>query len=194
MPTGSQIKANEIRWYALQVKSRAEKMVGARLSELGFDVCVPTQKQLRVWSDRKKLVDVVLFSNYVFVATDHYRKNEVFQVGNIFKYVQFGGKIATLTAEEVALVKRLSRVTENVQISYESFAPGDEVEIVAGSLAGFRGRVTAVNGASRIQLALPSLYCFANVEVKGADVRRVDTVNKYIYNGNHGNHIDTQVH
>lgn len=162
-----------IKWHALQVKPRSEKKVGMRLSEMGFEVCVPTQKQIRYWSDRKKMIDVVLFNNYVFVATDTKRRNEVFQVGNILKYVQFAGQVASLTALEVAMIKGLSQVRDAVQITYECFSPGEEVEVISGSLCGLRGTITAINGASRIQLALPSLHCFAQVEMKGEEVRRV---------------------
>lgn len=147
--------------------------MGQRLSDLGFEACVPTQMQLRQWSDRRKKVEVVLFNNYVFVATDAKRRTAVFQAGHILKYVQFGGRIATLSDKEIAMIKQLGHLMEPVQISYEGFFPGEEVEILSGSLAGFRGKVTAVNGGARIQLALPSLQCFAQVEVKGAEVRRV---------------------
>ena len=186
-----QPRTNEIRWHALQVKPRTEKKVGQRLMELGFEVCVPTQRQLRVWSDRKKLVEVVLFSNYVFVATDEKRRNEVFQAGNIFRYVQFAGKIATLSEGEVAMIKKFSRVTERVQISYEDLLPGEEVQIMSGSLAGFRGKVLAVKGGTRIQLALPSLKCFAHVELNRVEVKKVTISNKPIQ---HGNHRHSQVY
>ncbi|AEE48491.1 transcription termination/antitermination protein NusG [Haliscomenobacter hydrossis] len=164
---------NEEKWHVLQVKPRSEKKVGQRLRDLGFESCVPTQKQLRKWSDRKKLIDVVLFNNYVFVATDQQRRNEVYQVGNIFGYLQFGGRAALLTDKEVAMIKQFGHISEPVSISYDGFSRYDEVEIISGSLTGFRGIVTAVNGATRLQLALPSLHCFANVELKQTEIRRV---------------------
>ena len=161
------------KWHVLQVKPKSEKKVGQRLRELGFESCVPTQKQLRKWSDRKKLIDVVLFNNYVFVATDQKRKNEVFLAGNIYSYLHFGGKAALLTEKEVSMIKHFDHVSEPICISYDSFSINEEVEVLTGSFAGFRGIVTAVNGASRIQLALPSLQCFAQVELKGAELRRI---------------------
>jgi transcription antitermination factor NusG len=161
------------KWHVLQVKPKSEKKVGQRLLDLGFESCVPTQIQLRNWSDRKKKVDVVLFNNYVFVATDEERKNKVFQAGNIYGYLRFGGKAAVLSDKEVVMVKQLSRLTEPVQITYDGFRLDEEVEILTGSLAGLRGVVKAIHGGSRIQLALPSLQCFANVEMKGIEVRKL---------------------
>lgn len=164
---------NEEKWHVLQVKPRSEKKVGSRLRDLGFESCVPTQKQLRKWSDRKKMVEMVLFNNYVFVATDQKRKSEVYQVGNVFGYLQFGGRPALLTEKEVAMIKQFGQIPEPVSISYDGFSMYDEVEIISGSLAGFRGLVTAINGTTRIQLALPSLQCFANVEVKNIEVKKI---------------------
>jgi transcription antitermination factor NusG len=165
-----------VKWHVLQVKPRSEKKVGQHLAGLGFEVCVPTQKQLRRWSDRKKLVEVVLFTNYVFVATDDKRRNEVFKVGHIFKYIHFAGEIATLSDKEIAMVKQIGQLRETVQISYEGFKIGEEVEILTGSLAGFYGKVTAVNGTSKLQLALPSLHCFANVELMQTGVRKLNDI------------------
>lgn len=119
------------------------------------------------------MVEVVLFSNYVFVATDAKRRNEVFQAGQIVRYVQFAGQFATLSEKEVAMIKQLGRLQECVDISYEGFELDEEVEILSGSLAGFRGKITAVNGNSRLQLALPSLQCFANVELKQIEIKRI---------------------
>lgn len=169
--------ASETKWHVLQVKPKSEKKVGLRLRELGFESCVPTQKQLRKWSDRKKIVEIVLFNNYVFVATNKQKKNEVFAAGNVYGYLCFGGQAAVLSDKEVALVKRLSDLAEPIQITYGAFHLHEEVEILSGSFVGMRGVVTAIHGGTRIQLALPSLQCFANVELKGVEVRRIKREN-----------------
>ncbi len=163
---------SELKWHVLLVKPRSEKKVGQRLTELGFDACVPTQKQWKKWSDRKKQVEVVLFNNYVFVAADEKRRNQVFLAGNVFKYLSFGGCMATLTAKEVAIIKSLSGLEAKVEITYEGLRVGDEVEIHSGRLAGFCGKIIGMSGSSRLQLELPSLHCFAQVEVRGLEVRR----------------------
>ena len=50
---------DHIYWYALYVKPRSEKKVATRLTNLGFEVCVPTQQVMRQWSDRKKKVEIL---------------------------------------------------------------------------------------------------------------------------------------
>jgi len=165
--------AKTTQWYVLYVKPRTEKMVGQKLAILGFEVCVPTQKQLRNWSDRRKMVEVVLFPNYVFVATNSQRRNDVFKVGHVLKYIHTCGKIATLTEKEITMVQQLGKLVNPVSISYQGFGVGEEVEIITGCLMGYCGKIVAINGVSKIQVALAGLQCFANVELKQAEIRRV---------------------
>lgn len=164
---------NNTNWQVLIVRPRSEKKTGRRLCQMGFETCVPTQWQYRQWSDRRKKTEVVLFPNYVFIAADPARRNEVFQAGNILRYLRIGGRVAALSEQEVAMIKQLAGQETPVSIAYEGFRTGDKVEILSGSLAGYRGIVTGQNGARRLQVALPGLGCFAEVEVRDMEVRRV---------------------
>jgi len=163
--------AIKAKWHVLLVRPRSERKVGQRLCVLGFDACVPTQLQYRQWSDRRKKVEVVLFNNYVFVAADPCRHNDVFFAGNVIKYLSFGGHIAALSEKEAAMIRQLGHLEAPVHITYDGMQAGDEVEILNGSLAGFCGKIVAKTSETRLQLALPGLHCFANVELKGAELR-----------------------
>lgn len=41
-------------WYALYVRSRAEKKVSQELEHIGIEVFLPLITRVRQWSDRKK--------------------------------------------------------------------------------------------------------------------------------------------
>ncbi|MGB0977445.1 MAG: transcription termination/antitermination NusG family protein, partial [Prolixibacteraceae bacterium] len=45
------------QWFAIYVRSRAEKKVGESLNEIGIENYVPLKQEWRQWSDRKKLVE-----------------------------------------------------------------------------------------------------------------------------------------
>jgi transcription antitermination factor NusG len=164
---------SDVRWHVLRVKPRSEKKVEQKLTQLGFEACVPTQKTIQKWSDRRKTIEKILFNNYVFVATGRQRRNEVFQVQHVNGYLNFGGQVAVLSEKEVVLIKKLSHWTQPVQITYDQLKVGDEIEIVEGNLAGLRGKVIALNGISKVQLALPTLNCFANIEVKAVELKKI---------------------
>ncbi len=58
---------DEQRWYALHTRARHERVVEHRLREQGMETFLPTVRETHRWSDRKKVVEVPLFSCYVFV-------------------------------------------------------------------------------------------------------------------------------
>lgn len=162
----------EPKWYVLQVRPRSEKKVEQQLKKLGVEACVPTQKQVRQWSDRKKVVDTVLFNNYVFVSSTPDQRKDTYQLGsNVVRYISFDGQIATLNNQDIQLVKKLAQLTAPVQITYQSLQLGDLVEVQSGCLMGRQGHIVALNGGDKLQLAIPNLQCFAQVEVKGVEVR-----------------------
>jgi len=160
-------------WQVLVVRSRSEKKVGQRLQDMGFQTCVPTQWQYRQWSDRRKKVEVVLFKNYVFIAADPKRRNLVFRDPNVLKYLRFGDRVATLTEEEARMVRGIGKLDTPLEITYDGFQVGERVEITSGSLRGYEGTISDINGTSKIKLSLPSLHCFASVELGETEVVRV---------------------
>src|ERR1700733_1394825 len=54
------------QWYAVQTRSRHEKLVAQRFQEHGITAFLPLLNEVRRWSDRKKIVELPLFSCYVF--------------------------------------------------------------------------------------------------------------------------------
>ena len=68
------VSQDELRWYALHTRARHEKSVERRLRDQGMETFVPTTMEVHRWSDRKKKVEVPLFSCYVFVRCALTRK------------------------------------------------------------------------------------------------------------------------
>ncbi len=54
------------RWYGLHTRPRHEKIVAHRLEERGVTTFLPLVTEVHRWSDRKKTVQMPLFSCYVF--------------------------------------------------------------------------------------------------------------------------------
>src|SRR3954468_22294386 len=55
------------QWFAIHVRSRHEKKVAEELQQRGISNFLPVVRQVRRWSDRKKIVELPLFSCYLFV-------------------------------------------------------------------------------------------------------------------------------
>lgn len=161
------------QWCALYVAARCEKVVAAQLKVLDIETIVPIQKEIRQWSDRKKVVETVLFPNYVFLAPNIYQYEAVNKLDHVVGFVRFGGRIAVLSEREVALITQIAKVEHPVVIHSGAIAPGDEVEIISGPLKNQRGRIQLLNGTTKVQIAIPSLGSFAQIIVRKEDLKKV---------------------
>lgn len=160
-------------WYVLRVKGGSEKKVGKILTHAGFEVCVPTQKEIHQWSDRKKGVEVAIFSRYVFICLSDKERGKIFIDKNIFGYLRICEKACILRANEIALIKKLDLVEEKVVISGEKVEKGAEIEILSGVLLGFCGLVKESGSAKKIRIEIESLNCFAEVVLGNVLIKRL---------------------
>jgi len=60
----------EKKWYVVYTTPRGEKKANHRLEEKGIETYLPLRKTIRQWSDRKKKIEVPLFTSYLFVYVD----------------------------------------------------------------------------------------------------------------------------
>ena len=91
---------NNLNWYVVKTRSRAEEKVAQRIDSKGLNVYLPLQKTIRQWSDRKKTVEVPLISSYIFVhmeEKDLYKTLPIQGTVNVLKHL---GKPAKIRAVE----------------------------------------------------------------------------------------------
>ena len=69
--------AEDRTWFAIQTKPRHEKKVALELESKGVTVFLPLLTTVHQWSDRRREVQVPLFTNYVFVQLEVERKARV---------------------------------------------------------------------------------------------------------------------
>jgi transcription antitermination factor NusG len=147
----------ETRWYAVYVKSRNEKKVFTRLIEQGIETYLPLLKTLRQWSDRKKMVEVPLFSSYIFVNTFPKQFNQILAVEGIVSFVKFEDKPAPIPDNQIDYLKLLLYSGEKFEISPDEFETGEDVEVIAGPLKGFQGTFVNYKGKKYAQLRIDAI-------------------------------------
>ena len=90
-------QANQIngepRWYALHTRSRHEKAVRDQLDKQGIEPLLPTVKRLSQWKDRKKEIEIPLFSGYCFVRLSQQNKLPAQKVAGVVEVVGSGNQI-----------------------------------------------------------------------------------------------------
>jgi transcription antitermination factor NusG len=125
------------QWFAVHTRAKHEKKVASELERKGVTAFVPTVRQVRQWSDRKKVLDSALFSCYAFVHTTttpqiHY---SVLQTPGVLRWVSFGGNPCAIPNAQIEAIKRLldSRVGCTL---YPFLKAGQRVRIRGGCLEG----------------------------------------------------------
>src|SRR6266550_185226 len=118
----STIKQEPANWYAVQTRARNEKVISERLKEQGLITFLPLVTEVRRWSDRKKKVDLPLFSCYVFVkllAGNNEERMRVYRTNGVFRIVSMHGEAIPIPDEQIDALRML--VTRHVPWSEHPF-------------------------------------------------------------------------
>ena len=158
------------KWFVVRTKSRAEKLVSARLDALGVVNYLPLHHVVKQWKDRKKRVEEPLIKGFVFVYVGFKERNMVYGTVGITKYLYVDGKIAEIKAKEIENLEIFCKF-DNIIIQTGNHVVGDEVEIIAGELIGFRGIVSETAKGNFVYLNICALGFFACIQIGRADVR-----------------------
>ena len=164
---------NQSHWNVLKTRSRAEKQVASRLTELGITHYLPLQKQQRKWHDRLKWVEIPLFSTYIFVKTNSEPESkQVLRVNGVVQYLRFGTETAKLSEQEIERIKRLCASDQEIEIRQTTFEIGEEVEVMEGFFSGFVGILIAQEQKNKLRISFPTLQCYASIEIDKSICRK----------------------
>jgi transcriptional antiterminator RfaH len=160
------IEAKNYHWYTVYTKVNNEKKLFVSLLEKNIECYLPQKKVMKVWSDRKKWVDLPLFTCYVFVKVSNKEFFNVLETMGAVRYVSFGGKAQTIPESQISNIKNfLSQLDHEVTLTYDRIQRGDTVEVLYGSLKGVKGEVINIQGQTRLVIRIDSLNCclYANI-------------------------------
>src|ERR1017187_4700087 len=161
-------------WYALQTRPRHEKIVAQRLQERGVTAFLPLVTEVHRWSDRKKSVQVPLFSCYVFAKFVPNRSDRlrVLRVDGVFGLVGARGEGAPIPDEQVDAVRAL--VEGHLPWSSHPFLKiGQRVRIRSGALDGLEGILVSRNGDRTLVISVDAIQRSLAVRVEGYEVEPV---------------------
>ncbi|MRT91916.1 UpxY family transcription antiterminator [Ancylomarina sp. 16SWW S1-10-2] len=159
------------KWHAIYTRSRSERKLLEELVENGVDCYLPMQKQLRVWSDRKKWVETPLFTSYVFVRVSELEYHQAIQSTWAVRYVSFGGKAVIIPESQIEGLKTfLADKEREVEVTTRHFKKGDQLEVTSGPLQGVLGELIQIRGQQRLVLRFESLGCCVHAEISADEV------------------------
>lgn len=142
-------------WYLLYTLPHHEKKVYMRLTEKYINSFLPTRKTLRKWHDRKRYIDEPLFPSYVFIYLDcrqHYF--EGMDVEGVLHYVKLGKEIARVNESVINNIRLATEQGKEIEISSDSFQPGQQLVIREGPLTGLSCEVIQVNQKKKLLIRI----------------------------------------
>ncbi|MBQ0025344.1 MAG: UpxY family transcription antiterminator [Bacteroidales bacterium] len=168
-------------WYVAYVKSCQEKKTASALEKLGVECFLPVQKVRRRWSDRWKIVDVLLIPRHIFlkVADDGLRRELLSDVYGLSGYMMDPAVHRPLTVPDRQLedfrlmVEKMNGQTSSISVTGERILPGDMVKVVAGPLNGMTAECVQFAGHKAVVIRL-GLLGSATVEVKMDEVEKLE--------------------
>jgi transcription antitermination factor NusG len=151
-------KINEYKWHVLYTKPRNEKKVTTRLQEAGYDVYCPLIKTVHQWSDRKKKVQIPMFSSYIFIYINEKNRQLPLRDPGVMKYVYYASQPAIIRDIELQAIKEIENAGSDIKVEGSGFERGQFVEIPEGPFRGMTGVVDKFD-ARKVLVYVEQLGC-----------------------------------
>jgi len=163
--------AAPLAWYAVQTRARHEKMVAQRLEERRIATFLPLVREIHRWSDRKKTVQVPLFSCYVFarIAPTNVDRLRVLCADGVLSLVGKRGEGTPIPDEEIESVRILLE-RRMPWCSHSFLEIGQRVRIRSGALDGMEGILLSRNGDRTLVISVNAIQRSLAVRVEGYEV------------------------
>ena len=156
-------------WYALQVRTRYERVVAEHLSGRGFEWFLPLRKDRKRWSDRMKEIESPLFPGYLFCRFDTQNRLPILQTPGVVQIVGYNRQPISVDEVEIAAIQTL--VAAGVPNQPCSFVEiGDRVRIGSGPLRGLEGILVESRGKHKFVLSVTLLQRSVAVEIDSVSV------------------------
>ena len=160
------------RWYALRTRSRHEKLVRDHLVGQRIEPLLPTVRRLSQWKDRKKEIEVPLFSCYCFARFAWQDRTPVLKVPGVVEIVGGGVYPEPIPYEEIDALKSLM-ASKLPYDAHPYLREGMVVEVKRGPLEGVRGVLLRKAKRHRLVISVHLIRQAAAVEIDASEVAPV---------------------
>ncbi len=154
------------KWFVIYTKANQEIKVTEQLKKIGIFCYCPTVKIIKQYSDRKKKTVKPVIPSYVFVLIEENRRNDIFSVFGVVRYMFWLGKPAVVREKEIELMKKYLN-GEFQSVSLTNFTKGQLHKISEGVFAGKIGRIIEIQ-KNKIRLQLESLGMIVTLKLEAA--------------------------
>ena len=155
-----------LRWYAVYVRSRHEKKVHQMLLEQDLSSFLPLIETWKQWSDRKKKVSDPLFRGYVFVNICLRKDNiKVLDTEGVVKFIGIGKNPSVIGEKDIDWLRKLVREPDAIQGVVVSLPAGQRVRVLAGPFKDLEGVVVKQGRETRMVVYFDSIMQGVEVSI-----------------------------
>jgi transcription antitermination factor NusG len=165
----------EARWFAVHTGYKHEKKVVELLDKKGITAYVPLQKLTRVYTRKKKQVELPLINCYVFVKITKQQYVPVLQTQFIHRFLMIRRNLLAIPEAEIELLRQIVGEAIPVEVDTATLHEGDAVEVIAGQLTGLQGTLIEKRGRKQLVIALKTLGYDLLMEVNPSHVRKLQS-------------------
>jgi transcription antitermination factor NusG len=161
-------------WYAVQTRARHERVVVQRFLDKGLTTFLPLVTEVRRWSDRQKVLELPLFSCYVFVKIMNTNEDRlrVLRTDSVFDFVGVPRQGSAIPDEQIEAVRTIVKERANWQ-SHPFLKIGQRVRIRSGALDGVEGVLIERNGRDTLVVSIDLIQRSLAVRIDGYSVEPV---------------------
>src|SRR5204863_5138 len=140
----------------------------------GMEAFLPVIRETHRWSDRKKTVEVPLFSCYVFVrcAFSSVDRARVYRVDSVLGFVGTRGTGVPIPNEQIENVRSVLSQTAACR-SHPFLKVGQRVRVCGGAMDGVEGVFLSENGDQSLVISVDVIQRSLAVRIDGYDVKPI---------------------
>ncbi len=171
---GVEADADAEKWFAVQTRPRHEKVVAQEVRDRGVTTFLPLLREVRRWSDRRKVVELPLFSCYVFVklVPRNDERLRVLRVNGALRFVGPHGMGIPIPDIQIQAVQTL--LQEQLPFCSHPFLKiGQRVRIRGGAFDGVEGILVSRSGERTLVISLDAIQRSLSVRIEGYDVETI---------------------
>ena len=161
------------QWYAIRTRSRHEKMVAEQLEKQGIESFLPLVRKTHKWSDRRKEVELPLFSGYSFarLALCSPDRVRVLQTHGVAGFVGVRGAGIPVPEGQIESLRTL--LANQIPLQDRPFLQvGQHVRIRGGALDGIEGILAAQDNRNLI-ISVEPIHRSLSVCIEGYRVEPI---------------------
>lgn len=169
LPIG--VPAEKLNWYAVQTRARHEKLVAYRFQESGIETFLPLVEEVHRWSDRKKIVQLPLFSCYVFakIMPENADRIRLLRVDGVLSLVGTRGVGTPIPDEQIDSVRVLISGPTPWE-PHPFLKVGQRIRIRSGALDGMEGILVSRNGDKSLVVSIDAIQRSLAVQLQGYEL------------------------